>query len=154
MISIFRTCSVGNTHFEPGCSKLFGIRKAEHGHAAQFQLSLNTPVAGTGIAATSSLFPHLREVPLMVLYLIRVEATYGADVSIGDQVIEGQRLGTAADRCRPVLSPTRGIVRAVVCDAATHTLVIHVLNKDEDVGFTAGRGNSETFCARVGGFGL
>jgi Na+-translocating ferredoxin:NAD+ oxidoreductase RnfC subunit len=90
----------------------------------------------------------------MVLYLIRVEAAYGADVSLGDQVIEGQRLGIAADRHTPVLSPTRGVVRAVVLDAETHAFVIHVLNKDEDAGFTTGRGNGETFCARVGGFGL
>ncbi len=90
----------------------------------------------------------------MVLYLIRVEATYGVEVSRGDQVVAGQKLGTASDHHTPVLSPTNGTVRAVVFDADTHTFVIHVLNKDEEVGFSAGRSNGETFCARVGGFGL
>jgi hypothetical protein len=89
----------------------------------------------------------------MVLYLIRVEATYGTTVKVGDRVTAGQRLGIDTDHRTPVLSPADGEVRVVVFDAETHTFVIHVLNRDEDCGFSAcGRSNT-TFSVRVGGFG-
>jgi hypothetical protein len=89
----------------------------------------------------------------MVLYLIRVEATYGAAVKVGDRVTAGQRLGIDTDHRTPVLSPADGEVRVVVFDAETHTFVIHVLNRDEDCGFSAGDRSSRTLSAGVGGPG-
>ncbi|MGQ9628217.1 MAG: biotin/lipoyl-containing protein [Anaerolineae bacterium] len=62
----------------------------------------------------------------MKLYKVRVEATYGADVKVGDRVTKGQKLGTASDFKTPVASPVDGVVKEISFDADDHTFVINI----------------------------
>lgn len=55
---------------------------------------------------------------------VRVEATFGPDVKVGDHVTTGQKLGTAPDFEGVVRSPIDGRVRRISFDADDHTFVI------------------------------
>jgi len=57
---------------------------------------------------------------------VRVEASRGTSVKVGDLVKRGQKLGIALDFRGSVTSPVDGVVRSVDFDSETHSFVIKI----------------------------
>lgn len=62
----------------------------------------------------------------MNVHQVRVEATFGASVKVGDRVTKGQKLGTAPGFKAAVISPVDGVVKEITFDAEDHTFVISI----------------------------
>lgn len=62
----------------------------------------------------------------MVTVTLRVEASHGTRVKVGDSVRRGQKLGAALDFKGSITSPVDGVVRSIDFDSDTHTFVIKI----------------------------
>jgi len=62
----------------------------------------------------------------MVIVTLRVEASHGVNVKIGDLVRRGDKIGTAIDFKGSVTSPVDGVVRSIDFDSDAHAFVIKI----------------------------
>jgi len=59
---------------------------------------------------------------------VRVDATYGVVVRVGDEVHAGQALGETASAQRPAVCPISGIVEDVRFDPGRHEFVVTIVS--------------------------
>jgi Na+-translocating ferredoxin:NAD+ oxidoreductase RnfC subunit len=55
---------------------------------------------------------------------INVDATFGAEVKVGDIVEPGQQLGIDPNAGQPVISEIKGMVKEIIFDSEDHQLQI------------------------------
>ena len=55
---------------------------------------------------------------------INIDATFGAEVKVGDRIKAGQRLGVGPDCGQRVFSEVGGLVREIVFDPQEHQFVV------------------------------
>jgi len=55
---------------------------------------------------------------------LKVEASYGLSVKVGDVIEAGMRIGNALDNKKPLKTPMDGTVKSIVFDSKDHSFVV------------------------------